>query len=166
MGKFYSRVFNFWVVLATFVVFTTSVHGFGIKPEERPSLEELLLEEAEEITDMEKKIKKLGLKKTEDAYESSASWYGAKFHGRPTASAELYDRNLLTAAHKTLPLNTYVLVTNKLNGREIIVRVNDRGPFVSGRDLDLSEAAARMIGAIPSGVVPITYEVLASRDED
>lgn len=165
MGKFYKRVFNFWVVLATFMVFTTSVHGFGIKAEDSPSLEELLLEE-DEINDIDRKIKKLGLRKTEECYYSSASWYGPKFHGRPTASAELYDKNLLTAAHKTLPLNTYVLVTNTLNGREIIVRVNDRGPFISGRDLDLSEAAAKVIGAIPSGVVPVKYEVLAISSAD
>lgn len=165
MGKFYRRIFNFWIVLATFVAFSTSVHSIGddCNEKERPSLEELLLENDEETTNIEKKIGKLGLKRTEEVNYSSASWYGPHFHGKPTASAEPYNRNLLTAAHKSLPLNTYILVTNMNNGREIIVRVNDRGPFIAGRDIDLSEVAAKMIDAIPSGVVPIKYEILATK---
>lgn len=164
VGNFYRNVFNFWVIFITLAVFTSSVHGFGINKEDRPSLEEILLEADSELSDIDKKIKRLGLKKTEEEFYSNASWYGSKFHGRPTASAELYDKNLLTAAHKTLPLNTYVLVTNMINGKETVVRVNDRGPFIAGRDLDLSESAAKMIGAIAYGVIPIKYEVLDIED--
>ncbi len=80
-----------------------------------------------------------------------ASWYGTKFHGRRTSSGEPYDMFAMTAAHKTLPLPTYVEVTNLDNGRKVIVKVNDRGPFVSGRIIDLSHTAARKLNIIGSG---------------
>jgi rare lipoprotein A len=76
----------------------------------------------------------------------TASWYGKQFHGRATASGEDFDMFELTAAHRSLPLGTYVKVTNLRNGKWVIVRVNDRGPFVQGRIMDLSYSAARMIG--------------------
>lgn len=90
-----------------------------------------------------------------------ASWYGRQHHGKPTASGETYDMHKLTAAHPSLPLGTRVLVTNLDNGRTVEVRINDRGPFVSGRVLDLSYAAARRLGAIGDGVVPVGLKVLA-----
>jgi len=74
-----------------------------------------------------------------------ASWYGRPFHGRRTASGERYDMNAMTAAHKTMPLPSYALVRNPANGRQVVVRVNDRGPFVKGRVIDLSRAAARKL---------------------
>ena len=74
------------------------------------------------------------------------SWYGADFHGRPTANGEVYNMDALTAAHPTLPLPSYVYVTNLANGRAILVRVNDRGPYVDGRLIDLSRASARALG--------------------
>jgi rare lipoprotein A len=74
-----------------------------------------------------------------------ASWYGEPFHGRPTASGERYDMNAMTAAHKTMPLPSYARVRNLKNGREVIVRINDRGPFYPGRVIDLSRAAARRL---------------------
>jgi rare lipoprotein A len=74
-----------------------------------------------------------------------ASWYGKPFHGRRTASGEVYDMNAMTAAHKTMPLPSYAVVRNPANGREVVVRVNDRGPFVKGRVIDLSRAAARKL---------------------
>lgn len=75
-----------------------------------------------------------------------ASWYGEPFHGRRTANGEVYDMNLMTAAHKTMPLPSYALVRNLRNGRQIVVRVNDRGPFKYDRVIDLSRAAARKLG--------------------
>jgi rare lipoprotein A len=90
-----------------------------------------------------------------------ASWYGRQHHGKRTASGETYDMNKLTAAHRTLPLGTWVLVTNRDNGRTVEVRINDRGPFRRHRVLDLSYAAARRLGAIGEGVIPITLKVLA-----
>ena len=92
----------------------------------------------------------------------TASWYGPGFHGNPTSSGEIYDQYDLTAAHQTLPLGTRVAVTNLLNGREVEVRVNDRGPFVKGRSIDLSYAAARALGAVGPGTIPVRIEVLGN----
>lgn len=88
-----------------------------------------------------------------------ASWYGRKFHGRPTASGEPYDMYAMTAAHKTMPIPSYARVRNPANGREVIVRVNDRGPFVAGRVIDLSYTAAFKLGLL-GGVAPVQVERL------
>lgn len=87
-----------------------------------------------------------------------ASWYGRKFHGRKTASGETFDMNGLTAAHRSLPLNCYVKVTNKTNGKSVVVKVNDRGPFHGNRVLDLSYGAAKKIGITNKGVGNVTIE--------
>lgn len=87
-----------------------------------------------------------------------ASWYGRQFHGRPTASGEPYDMYAMTAAHPTLPIPSYVRVRHLGNGREVIVRVNDRGPFVSGRIIDLSYAAAHRLGYIAQGHAEVDIE--------
>ncbi len=89
-----------------------------------------------------------------------ASWYGAKFHGRATSSLEPYDMYRFTAAHKTLPLPTHVRVTNLLNGRSVVVRVNDRGPFHDDRLIDLSYAAAVKLGMHVEGTAPVDLQVL------
>jgi len=88
-----------------------------------------------------------------------ASWYGSDFHGRPTANGEIFDQFALTAAHPTLPLPSFVRVRNLANGRDIIVRVNDRGPFVQGRIIDMSRAAALALGFLENGTtdVRVTY---------
>jgi rare lipoprotein A len=91
-----------------------------------------------------------------------ASWYGPGFHGRRTASGEVFDQRELTAAHRTLPHGTRVMVTNLANGRAVEVRINDRGPFVDGRVIDLSYAAARAIDMIGPGTAPVRVEVLGS----
>ncbi len=91
-----------------------------------------------------------------------ASWYGKKFHGNPTSSGEIYDMHAMTAAHKTLPLPTMVSVTNLRNGKEVIVRVNDRGPFVGDRIIDLSFAAASKLDMINAGTAMV--EVVALTD--
>ena len=90
-----------------------------------------------------------------------ASWYGKAHQGRRTTSGETYDMNKLTAAHPSLPMGTRILVTNLKNGRSVTVRVNDRGPFVDGRIVDLSYAAAREVGAIGEGVVPVRIRVVS-----
>jgi rare lipoprotein A len=92
-----------------------------------------------------------------------ASWYGRKFHGRRTANGEVYDMYAMTAAHKTLPLPSYVRVRNPANGREIVVRVNDRGPFVAGRVIDLSYTAALKLDLL-RGVAPVEIERLTFDD--
>ncbi len=95
-----------------------------------------------------------------------ASWYGAPHHGKKTASGEVYDKNRLTAAHRTLPLGTRVRVTNTDTGRSVVVRINDRGPFADGRTLDLSEAAAREIGPLGAGVFIVRLEILEDAAAD
>jgi rare lipoprotein A len=90
-----------------------------------------------------------------------ASWYGAQHQGRRTASGEVFDMNQLTAAHRTLPFGTRLLVTNRDTSRSTEVRVNDRGPFVEGRVLDVSYAAARQLGAVGAGIFPVRLRVLA-----
>ncbi len=92
--------------------------------------------------------------------EGIASWYGPGFHGQPTSSGEIYDQYQLTAAHQTLPLGTRLAVTNLRNHRTIEVRINDRGPFVDGRIIDLSYAAARSLDMVGPGTVPVRIEVL------
>ncbi len=90
-----------------------------------------------------------------------ATWYGGKHHGGPTASGERFDKHALTAAHRTLKMHTKVRVTNKKNGRSVIVRINDRGPYGSAsRIIDVSEKAAAVLDMIEAGVVPVIVEVL------
>ena len=89
-----------------------------------------------------------------------ASWYGKPFHGRPTASGAIYDMHGLTAAHKELPLGTVIDVVNLDNGREVRVEVNDRGPFIRGRILDLSMGAARKLGMIEKGLARVEIRVV------
>ncbi|EPJ2171585.1 septal ring lytic transglycosylase RlpA family protein, partial [Campylobacter jejuni] len=89
-----------------------------------------------------------------------ASWYGPGFHGKKTSNGETYNQNALTAAHKTLPMNTILKVTNLNNNRQVTVRVNDRGPFVNNRIIDLSKGAASQIDMIASGTAPVRLEVI------
>ena len=89
-----------------------------------------------------------------------ASWYGSDFHGRRSASGEIYNQNTLTAAHRSLPFGTRVRVTNVHNNRSVVVRINDRGPFIGGRVIDLSTAAARNLGMMGSGVAPVRIQVV------
>ena len=89
-----------------------------------------------------------------------ASYYHHKFNGRPTSTGEPYDSTLYTAAHKTLPLNSYAVVTNMYNKRKVIVRINDRGPFVRGRVIDLSYAAFSQIESPGKGVTKVELQVL------
>ncbi|MEM1052396.1 MAG: septal ring lytic transglycosylase RlpA family protein [Pseudomonadota bacterium] len=92
-----------------------------------------------------------------------ASYYGRRFHGRRTANGERFDMNAMTAAHKSLPFGTRVRVTNPRNGRAVTVRINDRGPFVRGRTIDLSRAAAERIGMIASGHARVKLDIVAPR---
>jgi rare lipoprotein A len=94
--------------------------------------------------------------------KGEASWYGVPFHGRQASNGEIYDMNKLTAAHRTLPFETMVRVTNERNGKSTVVRITDRGPFVNNRIIDLSYAAARAIDSIGPGVVPVRLEVLST----
>jgi|GEM_PF-127496 len=95
-----------------------------------------------------------------------ASWYGNDFHGRKTASGEKYDMHEFTAAHKTLPIPCYARVTNQENGKSVIVKINDRGPFHSSRILDVSKSAAAELGMLKKGTVKIKLEVISSADDE
>ncbi|GGK83538.1 septal ring lytic transglycosylase RlpA family protein [Rufibacter glacialis] len=96
-----------------------------------------------------------------DKQKGLASWYGAKYHGRPTTSGEIYNRHKLTAAHNELPLGSKVKVTNKATGESVVVRINDRGPFSGARIIDLSEAAAKKIHYRKQGIANVTVEVVS-----
>ncbi|HCN50182.1 MAG TPA: septal ring lytic transglycosylase RlpA family protein [Chryseobacterium sp.] len=96
-----------------------------------------------------------------DAKKTSyASYYHDKFNGRKTASGEIFDNSKFTAANRTLPFGTNVKVTNLKNGKEVIVRINDRGPYHSSRSLDMSKAAFDEIGDINHGTIPVEYEIV------
>lgn len=96
--------------------------------------------------------------------EGNASWYGVPFHGRHASNGEIYDMYKLTAAHRTLPFETMVRVTNLTNGKSTVVRITDRGPFVDNRIIDLSLAAAREVDSVGAGVVPVRVDVLGGVD--
>jgi len=102
--------------------------------------------------------------KLEPIERGYASWYGGKFHGRRTASGEVFDTHRLTAAHRTLPFGTLVEVRNLDNARTVRVRINDRGPFVRGRVIDLSHAAAREIGMVGPGTARVELAIAAEAD--
>ena len=93
-------------------------------------------------------------------FQGKASWYGREQHGHLTANGERFDMYALTAAHRTLHMNTHVRVTNLSNGRSCVVRINDRGPYGRGRIIDLSYAAAKLLGMIDAGVALVRVEVL------
>ena len=101
-----------------------------------------------------------GANATVTIQEGLVSWYGERFHERPTASGELFDVNAMTMAHPTLPFGTKVKVTNLRNGRSVVLRVNDRGPFVGQRIADLSQAAASYLGMLRRGIAHARLEVL------
>jgi rare lipoprotein A len=94
-----------------------------------------------------------------------ASWYGPGFHGKETASGEIFDQNEMTAASRTLLLGTRVLVTNRDNGKSVEVTINDRGPYVDGRIIDLSKAAARKIGLLKPGIADVRIDVISEEIE-
>lgn len=102
-----------------------------------------------------------GLGETHQSFGGTASWYGPYFHGRQTATGETFNQHDMTAAHKTLPFGTYLKVRNQLNGKTVVVRINDRGPYIGERSLDLSYAAAQCLGGDQTGVIPYQATILA-----
>ncbi|MDP1784697.1 MAG: septal ring lytic transglycosylase RlpA family protein [Sulfuricurvum sp.] len=101
-----------------------------------------------------------------DTMNGRASWYGSDFHGKSTCNGEAYDMYAMTAAHKTLPMNTVVRVTNLENNQKTVVRINDRGPFVESRIIDLSYSAAKEINLLARGSAPVSLEVLGFEPSD
>ena len=95
-----------------------------------------------------------------EVWYGNASWYGPKWHGKTTSNGEKFNKNKLTAAHKSLPFNTMVVVTNLKNNKSVVVRINDRGPFKQGRIIDLSEEAADKIGSKKDGIAYVKLRIL------
>lgn len=93
-------------------------------------------------------------------WQGLASWYGPDFHGRPTANGEIYDMFSLTAAHPTLPMGSLVRISNPATGQSLIVRINDRGPFIEGREIDLSYRAACLLGISEQGLAKLLLELI------
>jgi len=114
------------------------------------------------ISRPEKKIEGIEKRETKGVQYGIASWYGKDFHGKPTSSGEIYDMHQLTCAHNTLPLGTMVMVTNLENGRSVELKVNDRGPFVKERIIDLSYAAAQILGMYEKGTANVKVEVIGA----
>lgn len=115
---------------------------------------------AQTLSVTEARTHMLGFVETDQTFSGLASWYGPYFHGRATATGEVFNENALTAAHRSLPFNTYLRVTNLHNDKVVTVRINDRGPYIEGRSLDLSRQAARCLQSETSGVVPFEAVVL------
>jgi rare lipoprotein A len=96
----------------------------------------------------------------------TASWYGPRFHGKTTANGESYNQMALTAAHKTMPFGTVVKVTNLRNGKSVLVRINDRGPYIDGRDLDFSKGTALALGMLNRGVIKVKVQQLTFENRE
>ena len=111
------------------------------------------------ITKKQKK-KKSSFNKSRKIYRGISSYYGPMFHGKLTANGEIFDMYGVSAAHKELPFNTIVRVTNENNGKSLIIRINDRGPYVGDRILDCSFGAAKKLGFVGDGTAPVTIEVI------
>ncbi|NJN76437.1 MAG: septal ring lytic transglycosylase RlpA family protein [Synechococcaceae cyanobacterium RL_1_2] len=99
-------------------------------------------------------------KNQQSQFDGLASWYGPYFHGRLTANGEIYNQFGLTAAHPSLALNTYLKITNLNNNKSVILRVNDRGPYIPPRTLDLSLGSARCLGSVETGVIPYQATIM------
>ena len=156
----------FFSILITILCSTLLLSGCGgKKPSTQPPSEGKVKPSQKPYTVMGKRYEPL---KSHVGFvqEGIASWYGPDFHGKKTSSGEVYDMHAMTAAHKTLPLGVYVKVRNRDTGAEAIVRVNDRGPFVKNRVIDLSLTAAKKLGVDKAGTAPVRIEALGYRATD
>ena len=122
--------------------------------------ERILIEEFVPVTVKENTVNTSAVRLI-DRGTLKASWYGPKFHGKNTANGEVYDQMALTAAHKYLSFGTLLKITNPKNGKSVIVRINDRGPYIEGRELDLSKGAAIELGILEKGVARVKVQEVA-----
>jgi len=150
---FYLLIFSFWL---------TVLNGCVPIRQMLPSAREASQDHAKTKTQFENPndFKNLGPDAWKDEMNGIASWYGADFEGRLTSNGEIYDMYAMTAAHKTLPLGTVVKVNNLDNGKSVQVRINDRGPYVLGRIIDLSKTAAEAIGISGTGTAHVQLEIV------
>src|SRR4030043_998068 len=127
-------------------------------PTEKREMKREVLKEERSGEEKVERVAKIEKRETREVQHGIASWYGGEFHGRPTSSGEVYDMFQLTCAHNSLPLGTMVMVTNLDNGRSVELKVNDRGPFVKERIIDVSYAAARILGIWGKGKANVKVE--------
>lgn len=142
--------------------------GFGLEPEQQKLAALYWTNNLRQAFDLppvdlaSAQMAALGMTATSQQFAGTASWYGPYFHGRITATGETFNQHHLTAAHPSLPFGTYLKVRNQLNGKTVVVRVNDRGPYIGDRSLDLSYAAAQCLGSEIVGVIPYEATILES----
>ena len=135
--------------------------GFTVlKGEKNVENERILIEEFVPVTVKENTVNTSAVKLI-DRGTLKVSWYGPRFHGKFTANGEVYDQMALTAAHKSLSFGTLLKITNPKNGKSVIVRINDRGPYIEGRELDLSKGAAIELGILEKGVARVKVQEVA-----
>ena len=147
------------------IVFLTLVVGVLVgftvlKSDNNEQIERILIDEFVPATVKENTVNTSAVELI-DRGTMKASWYGPKFHGKMTANGEVYDQMAFTAAHKSLSFGTLLKITNPKNGRSVIVRINDRGPYIEGRDLDLSKGAAIELGILRRGVARLKIQEVA-----
>jgi rare lipoprotein A len=148
---------NFSFLILKFAVFTVSLNLLLIACAPKRIPVERRIPPSEKQMAKEERIEK---RETKAVQYGVASWYGKDFHGKPTSSGEIYDMYQLTCAHNTLPLGTLVMVTNLENGKSVELKVNDRGPFVKERIIDLSYAGAQILGIYEKGTANVKVEVI------
>lgn len=151
------------------IVFLTLVVGVLVgftvlKSDNNEQIERILTDEFVPTTVKENTVNTSAVELI-DRGTMKASWYGPKFHGKMTANGEVYDQMALTAAHKSMSFGTLLKITNPKNGRSVIVRINDRGPYVEGRDLDLSKGAAIELGILRRGVARLKIQEVALTED-
>lgn len=147
------------------IVFFTLVVGFLVgftvlNSEKNVENERILIEEFVPVTVKENTVITSAIKLI-DRGTLKASWYGPRFHGKFTANGEVYDQMALTAAHKSFRFGTLLKITNPKNGKSVIIRINDRGPYIEGRELDLSKGAAIELGILEKGVARVKVQEVA-----
>ena len=154
------------LIIVFFTLAIGALVGFTVlKGEKNVENERILIEEFVPVTVKENTVNTSAVKLI-DRGTLKASWYGPRFHGKFTANGEVYDQMALTAAHKSLSFGTLLKITNPKNGKSVIVRINDRGPYIEGRELDLSKGAAIELGILEKGVARVKVQevALAKRD--
>ena len=146
------------LAIVSFILVIGGLVGFTVlKSEINRNNEQILTEEFVPETIMESTVNTSSVEYINRG-TMKASWYGPKFHGKLTANGEIYDQMALTAAHKSLKFGTLLKVTNPKNGKSVIIRINDRGPYIGDRELDLSKGAAIELGLIEKGVARVKIE--------
>jgi rare lipoprotein A len=149
------------LIIVFFTLVVCGLVGFTVlKSDNNEHNERILVEEFVPVTVKENTVNTSAVRLI-DRGTLKASWYGPKFHGKFTANGEVYDQMALTAAHKYLSFGTLLKITNPKNGKSVIVRINDRGPYIEGRELDLSKGAAIELGILAKGVARVKIQEIA-----